>query len=51
MAAKTLEINAEEATLVALLYDEDTETRELMRTLFRKLVMVNQARVAAGGAL
>lgn len=51
MAAKTLEINAQEATFLALLYDMDTETRDLMRTLLRKLVMATQARNAAGGAL
>jgi len=45
MAAKTLEINAEEATLLAILSDMDTETREVMRTLLRKLA------AAAGGAL
>lgn len=45
MAAKTLEINAQEATFLAFLSDMDPETRELVRTLLRKLA------AAAGGAL
>lgn len=50
MAAKTLEINAQEAAFLALLSDMDTETRDLMRTLLRKLALSNQSRNAAGGA-
>jgi len=45
MAPVTLEINAQEATFLALLCDMDTETRDLMRTLLRKLA---GARIALG---
>jgi hypothetical protein len=47
MAANTLQINAQEAVFLALLSDMDTDTRELMRTLLRKLASAR----GAGGAL
>ncbi|MFC3816623.1 hypothetical protein [Lysobacter sp. GCM10012299] len=52
MATKTLNINAQEAVFLALMYDMDTEARELVRTLMRELVTVTQtaAAAAAGGA-
>ena len=47
MATKTLEINAQEAAFLALLSEMDTDTRELMRTLLRKLAGAQ----VAGGSL
>ncbi len=52
MATATLEINAMEASFLAILSDLSMETRELIRALMREQVRANQAAAAAvaGGA-